>query len=266
MDDVELKWLDRDGGSRLAYKQTGFDQSSRRAGLVWLGGFHSDMEGGKVLALHTWAREAKRSFTRFDYYGHGASDGAFADGVISRWRDDALAVLDQLTEGKQILVGSSMGGWIALLAALARPERVAGLLLIAPAPDFTETLMWARFPQAVRDEIMAEGQWMRPSEYDLEGYPITRALIEDGRENLVLEKGRIPIGVPIRVLQGMKDEDVPYAHALTLVEQLAGDDVEFTLVKGGDHRLSEPADIDRLIRTAKELCRHVDASAASPST
>lgn len=220
---------------------------------MWLGGFHSDMEGGKALAVDAAAQAAGRAFVRFDYFGHGQSEGAFAAGTVSTWRDDALAVIDDLTDGPQILVGSSMGGWIALLCALARPERVAGLVLIAPAPDFTERLMWDGFSDAVRAEILETGQWMRPSEYDPDGYPITKALIEDGRQHRVLDKPIIPVTAPVRILQGMDDADVPWRHALETAEKLASDDVALTLVKGGDHRLSTDPDLARLIHTVMTL-------------
>lgn len=166
----------RPDGETIAYHHS----SGEGTGLVWLGGFKSDMEGSKALALEEWAQAVGHPTTRFDYFGHGESSGDFRKGTISRWRDDALVVLDEITTGPQILIGSSMGGWVTILAALARPERIAGIVLVAPAPDFTEDLMWAGFSDAVKAEIMNKGEWMQPSEYDFEPYPITRALIEDG--------------------------------------------------------------------------------------
>lgn len=244
--------LERGDGAVLAYHRVrGPDNGA--PGVVWLGGFHSDMGGTKALALDAWARAQGRSYVRFDYFGHGESAGAFEDGTISHWRDDALAVLDALTTGPQVLVGSSMGGWLALLAALARPQRVAGLVLIAPAPDFTQRLMWDVFADDVRAEIETTGRWMRPSAYGEDPYPVTRALIEDGRRHLLLDQPSLPIRVPVRILHGLEDADVPWTLAHTLMEKLESADVTLTLVKGGDHRLSEPAQLSLLTRTVAEL-------------
>ena len=226
-------------------------------GLFWLGGFKSDMQGTKAVALGDWARAQGRACVRFDYSGHGESAGDFADGTISRWLEEALGVFGAFCPGPQIVVGSSMGGWLALLMAreLRRrpgPATVAGLVLIAPAVDFTEALMWQRFPAAVKREIETTGVWRRPSEYSDEPYPITRGLIEDGRKHLLLG-GLIETGCPVRILQGVKDPDVPWTHAEGLVSRLAQDDVVLTLVKDGDHRLSRPEDIERLIRAVAEF-------------
>jgi len=237
-------------GHRIAYRQS--PGTAELPGFIWLSGFHSDMTGTKAQAVEDWAGQTGHPFLAFDYFGHGQSDGDFADGTVSRWKADALAVIDRLTDGPQVLVGSSMGGWIALLAALARPDRVAGLILIAPAPDFTEILMWASFPDAVKDEIMTQGHWIRPSEYDDEGYPITRRLIEDGRDHLLLDRS-IPFRKPVRILQGMQDADVPWSHAMELVSRLETGDLAITLVKDGDHRLSRAQDISRLLRTCAGL-------------
>lgn len=237
---------------------------------MWLGGFHSDMKGEKASILHTEAVKAGRAFVRFDYLGHGESAGDFADGTIGRWRGDALAVIDRLTTGPLVLAGSSMGGWLALLAALARPERVRGLMLIAPAPDFTERLMWVDFDDAQRTAIMEQGFWMRPSPHDPAGYPITRALIENGRDWLLMD-ARIPVHAPVRILHGARDEDVPWSHSFELVDLLDADDVRWELVKDGDHRLSRPQDIARMIAATLALADQVDAElssvrhAASPS-
>lgn len=237
-------------GRRLAYRRS----EGSGPGLIWLGGFRSDMEGGKATRLHDWADSEGRGFLRFDYSGHGASSGDFQEGTIGDWLDDALAAIDGLTDGRQILVGSSMGGWIALHAALARPERVAGLILLAPAPDFTETLMRPQLPAEAVAAIEDAGVWMQPSPYDPEPTPITRRLLEDGAQRLLLDRGGIPITVPVRILQGMQDPDVPWRHALRLVEELKSEDVTFTLIKDGDHRLSREEDLDRLVATAKALC------------
>lgn len=221
-------------------------------GFVWLSGFNSDMSGTKAQALEAWAMDTGHPFLAFDYFGHGKSSGAFADGTVSTWKADAVEAIDRLTDGKQILVGSSMGGWMALLAALARPERVAGLILIAPAPDFTKRLMWDNFPDHVRNEILETGRWMRPSPYEDGPYPITRALIEDGRNHLLLDSP-IAVSAPVRILQGMRDEDVPWSHAMSLVDALTTEDLAITLIRDGDHRLSRPQDISRLLRTAAGL-------------
>ncbi len=231
----------RDGG-RIAFCRHCGDGP----GIVWLGGFKSDMTGTKAQALGAWARAQGRAFVSFDYFGHGASDGDFRDGTVTRWRDDSLEVLDRLTEGPQILVGSSMGGWLALLAALARPERVAGLLLIAPATDFTQELLWKSYSDDIRRRITEQGEYLWPSLYDAEPYPITRGLIEDGRRHLLLG-GPTPIACPVRIVQGMADPDVPWPHAMRLLNAL-GPDTEITLVKSGDHRLSKPHEIALILR------------------
>jgi pimeloyl-ACP methyl ester carboxylesterase len=216
-------------------------------GVVFLPGFRSDMGGSKAIALRDHCAARGRAFLRFDYSGHGESAGHFEDGTIGQWAEDAIAVLDALTEGPQVLVGSSMGGWIALLLARARPERIAGLIGIAPAPDFTEALMWPAFTEAQRTEIMECGVLHLPSQYG-EPTPVTRALIEDGRRQSVLG-APIPLGCPVRILQGMRDPDVPWRHALRLVEAIAGDDVRLHLIKDGDHRLSRPQDLALLAET-----------------
>ncbi len=223
-------------------------------GLFWLSGFNSDMEGTKAVALDDWAAEQGRSCIRFDYSGHGLSEGAFIDGTISRWLEESLAVFDAYCNGPQIVVGSSMGGWLALLLTRELKKRgvaLAGLVLIAPAPDFTEALMWTNFPNDVKRQIESEGVWMRPSAYG-EPYPITRALIEDGRKHLLLG-GAIDIGCPVRILQGAQDADVPWKHAFELAHRLPADDVVLTMIQDGDHRLSRPQDIARLIATVAEL-------------
>jgi len=233
---------------RLAFER----QAGAQPTFVWCGGFKSDMAGTKAQALAEWARLRGQGFMRFDYSGHGQSDGEFTDGTIGAWADDALAIMDHATDGPLVLVGSSMGGWISLLASRARPKRVAGLLLIAPAADFTERLMWASFPPEVRREIEETGRWERPSAYDPEPYFITRQLIEDGRKHLLMDAA-IPFAGPVRILQGGLDPDVPAAHAEALANLIQSPDLRFDLIPDGDHRLSRPEDIDRLIGVANEL-------------
>lgn len=222
-----------------------------RPGIIWLGGFKSDMRSQKATALDTWAAEKGRAFLRFDYSGHGASEGRFEEATIGDWLEESLAIFRSAPAGPRILVGSSMGGWLALLIARAlqaagEEKRLAGLVLIAPAVDFTERLIWARLSPEAQAEIEAKGFWMRPSPYAPEPYPITRKLIEEGRNHLLFESV-IRTHCPVHILQGLKDEDVPPSHTMTLVEHLAGDEVVFSAIKDGDHRLSRPEDIARLI-------------------
>jgi len=240
--------LSRGDGHELAWRRV------RGSGptVVWLGGFHSDMTGTKAQALADGAAADGRSFLRFDYFGHGQSSGDFADGTISRWREDALAVIDQLVEGSAVLVGSSMGGWLAVLAALVRPERVAGLVLIAPAADFTEALIRPALSPDALATLTREGAWRRPSAYEDGAYAITRTLLEDGAQWCVLP-GPVAVRAPVRILQGGQDPDVPWRHALALAEALQSGDVVFTLVRDGDHRLSRPQDLARLVAAVREL-------------
>ncbi|HKD27709.1 MAG TPA: alpha/beta hydrolase [Xanthobacteraceae bacterium] len=238
-------------------------------GVLWLGGLKSDMSGTKAVALDRWAAAQRRNCVRFDYSGHGESEGKFTDGTVSRWLDETIAVFDAYCHGPQVLVGSSMGGWLALLLVrelrrrqprLGTPSPVA-LILIAPAVDFTEELMWKRFPARVKRQLESEGMWKRPSQYSAEPYPITAALIEDGRRHLLLG-GLIETGCPVRILQGVADPDVPWRHAVELVSRLAHDDVVLSLVKDGDHRLSRPEDIDRLIAAVSEFCKDLNSEAS----
>jgi pimeloyl-ACP methyl ester carboxylesterase len=226
-------------------------------GIFWLGGFKSDMKGTKAQALDRWAESEGRGCVRFDYSGHGESDGDFTAGTIGRWLEESLAVYTHFANGAQVVIGSSMGGWLALLLARALAAQkgaapIAGMVLIAPAVDFTEELMWKQFSDAIKREIEQKGQWMRPSEYGEEAYPITRGLIEDGRKHLMLG-GLIETGCPVHILQGVQDPDVPWRHAVELVSRFSRDDVVLTLVKDGDHRLSRPEDIERLIAAVKEF-------------
>jgi pimeloyl-ACP methyl ester carboxylesterase len=220
--------------------------------VVWLGGFKSDMRSTKAEALDAWAKKAGRAFLRFDYSGHGESEGTFEEGTISRWSEDTLSVLEHFLTNRPILVGSSMGGWISLLAARrlmrTRPDLApVGMVLIAPAVDFTERLMWDRFPEDIRKAVEETGVYYRPSDYSPEDpYPITKELIADGRNHLLFGNP-IQTGCPVHILQGMEDPDVPWNHALQLVEHLPGDSVSLTLIKDGDHRLSRPEDLERLI-------------------
>jgi pimeloyl-ACP methyl ester carboxylesterase len=255
-------------GEPLAYIEVGSDAAARsiavraRAGsapgLFWLGGFNSDMKGTKALALDAWAAEHGRACVRFDYSGHGESSGEFADGTIGRWLEESLAVFERFCSGPQVLIGSSMGGWLALLLAREIAKRggaasLAGLVLIAPAPDFTEELMWKAFSPKIRHEIETKGVWLRPSQYgDGTPYPITRNLIEEGRNHLLLG-GSIAVGCPVRILQGAKDPDVPWQHAFALVHRLPADDVVLTMIQDGDHRLSRPQDIARIIAAVAEI-------------
>ncbi len=228
--------LDRGDGVQLAYRRI----AGRTPGVVFLGGFNSDMTGSKAEDLAAFCAEQGRAFLRFDYSGHGASGGEFAQGTIGRWLEDATLLLDRLSAGPVVLVGSSMGGWIALLLALRRPQRVAGLVGIAAAPDFTTRIEAALSPEA-RAEMERTGVWLRPSQYGAP-YPIARALLEDGRHHLLLDKP-IPLEIPVRLLHGQQDPDVPWQHSLTIAERIAGSDVQVRLVKDGDHRLSTPRDL-----------------------
>ncbi|HYE44122.1 MAG TPA: alpha/beta hydrolase [Caulobacteraceae bacterium] len=234
------------GGERLAWCKIDGDGPT----VVWLGGFKSDMMGGKAQALADAAAANGWRFLRFDYSAHGESSGRWEDATIGQWRADALAAVDQLTEGPLVLVGSSMGGWLACLTAIDRPQRVAAMVLVAPAVDFTEALMRPNIPPEGLRDLELNGVWLEPSEYD-EPLPITRRLLDEGRDHLILG-GPVPIACPVRILQGQDDEPVPWRHALKLADALASRDVVFTLVKGGDHRLSSPADLERLVRTVEE--------------
>ncbi len=254
---AEPLFLDTPQGRRIACHR----REGKAPGVIFLGGFKSDMEGTKALFLEGWARRTGRAFLRFDYSGHGRSSGRFEDGAIGDWLEDALAVIDRLTEGPQILVGSSMGGWIALLVARSRPERVAGLVGIAAAPDFTEDGMWALFDPVQRSVLMEMGRIELPSAYSDEPYVITRRLIEDGRRHLVL-RSPLRLDVPTRLLQGTADEDVPVDTALRLFDHAEGDDIRLTLVKGADHRFSAPPLLDLVARTLEEVIAAAEARQA----
>lgn len=245
--------LARDDGASIAYRRL----AGTNPGVVFLHGYRSDMDGGKALALEQWCRESGRAFLRFDLFGHGESSGAVEDGTIGRWADDAEAVIGQLTEGPQILVGSSLGGWIALLAALRLRPRIAGLVGVAAAPDFTEDLMWAEFTAEQKRQMLEQGHVVQENCYEPENpWIIPRRLIEDGRSHLLL-RDAINLYCPVRLIQGQKDADVPWKTALKLADCLAADDVEITLVKDGDHRLSRDQDLARLVRVVATLVERV---------
>lgn len=251
MDTVSPQILECESGARLAFHH----HAGRGPGVVFLGGFMSDMTGTKATALEAHVTAHGHAYTRFDYQGHGQSSGRFRDGTISIWTQDALAILDKVATGPQILIGSSMGGWIALLCALARPEQVKAMVLIAPAPDFTQRLMWPSFSAAQKARIETEGYIEEPSDYGDDPYVITKALIEDGKKNLLLDKP-IPLDIPVRILHGQQDKDVPWGLSLDLIEALESQDVVLTLVKDGDHRLSEPDDIARLNAVVADLLQN----------
>ena len=257
MTDLCLKFLNV--GTGIAARRIAVRAREGAApGLFWLGGLKSDMKGTKAQALDLWARDHGRAMTRFDYSGHGESEGDFIDGTVGRWLEESMAVFDACCRGPQVVIGSSMGGWLALLLAreLARRAQadpsLASLVLIAPAVDFTEELMWKRFPPEIRREIEQAGVWARPSQYSDQPYLITRSLIEEGRSHLLLDN-MIETGCPVRILQGVQDPDVPWQHAVELSSRFAQDDVVLTLVKDGDHRLSRPEDIERLIAAVAEF-------------
>jgi pimeloyl-ACP methyl ester carboxylesterase len=240
--------LPRSGGHTIAYHRL----PGAVPGIVFLAGLRSDMTGTKALYLEEYCRRGGRAYVRFDYFGHGRSSGDFADGTVGRWTEDALAVLDQLTDGPQILVGSSIGGWIMLLAALAQKDRVKALIGIAAAPDATEDLLWPRLDPAQRSELLATGSVTLPSEYDPAGYTYQLQLIEEGRRHLIM-RAPIALDCPARLLHGLRDTSVPWQTSLRLAEQLTGSDVTVTLVKNGDHRLSTRPDLARLAATLDEL-------------
>ncbi|WP_395021500.1 alpha/beta hydrolase [Dongia sp.] len=257
-------------GCFLAYRRRfAVGDGAKSPGIVFLGGFKSDMSGTKASALDDFCHARGLAFLRFDYSGHGESSGDFLDGTISRWFADALAAFDRLTEGPQILIGSSMGGWIMLLLALARPERIKGLIGLAPAPDFTEDLIWQALSPVEREKLLRDGKLEQPSDYSPEPYVITRALIEDGRRHLLLSDkpgAAIGIDVPVRLLHGLTDPDVPPAVSLRLQQKLTSDDVVVQLIKDGDHRLSRPQDLQRLYAVVEELVAlSVASSAVNPA-
>jgi pimeloyl-ACP methyl ester carboxylesterase len=244
----ETAFLALADGSSIAYRHT----PGAAPGVLFCAGFNSNMQGIKALALEQWCRDRGRQFTRFDYSGHGESSGSVEEGCIGRWRDDTLAVLDRVTSGPQVIVGSSMGGWIMLLVALQRARRVKALLGLAAAPDFTERLR-ARLTDAQRQQLDRSGYADLPNCYDDgEPYRIGALLLDEGEAHLLLD-GEIPVDVPVRLIQGQRDDDVPWQLALRMAERIRGADVEIQLVKDGDHRLSQPSDLRRLELTLEQL-------------
>jgi pimeloyl-ACP methyl ester carboxylesterase len=240
--------LTRDDGATIGYRR----RDGKSPGVVFLCGFNSDMSGTKAEVLAAFCRARGNAFLRFDYFAHGVSSGDLADLTVGRMLGDTLAAIDKLTEGKLVLVGSSIGGWLMLLAALARPERVKGLVGIAAAPDATEDLMWQRMNFELREDVITKGSVRVPSKYSETGYLITRKLVEEAREHLVM-RAPLDIDRPVRLLHGMEDPDVPFETSLTLADRLTGGDVQVTLVKDGDHRLSRTQDIELLLRTVTSL-------------
>ena len=243
--------LECDNGAALAFHR----HDGEGPGVVFLGGFMSDMTGTKAVVLEEHCRKTGQAFLRLDYRGHGASSDDFVNGCIGDWKDDAIVALDALTDGPQVVVGSSMGGWIMLLAALARPDRIAGLVGIAAAPDFTERLMWPKFSDDIRQTIEREGVYYAPTEYGDTPYPITKRLIEDGRNHLLLD-AEIDIDCPVHLLHGQRDPDVPWEHSLAIAQRLRHEAVSVTLIKDGDHRLSRDEDLALLCRTVDALCQN----------
>ncbi len=240
--------LARPDGNTVAYVQS----DGKEPTVVFLGGFRSDMTGTKAVALEAWAHKKGHAFLRFDYLGHGQSSGRFEDGTIGRWLDDSLAAIDRLAKGRLVLVGSSMGGWLSLLVARARPERLAGLVLIAAAPDFTERMLLKGLSPEEQAKLQREGRLERPSQYSPEPSVFTWKLIEEGRNHLLLDK-KLALPCPVRLLHGQSDPDVPWEYSLQIAQHLDAPEVITTFVKGGDHRLSTPADIARLVATVEEL-------------
>lgn len=237
----------------MAYhRQSASGFGTRLPGVIFLSGFKSDMRGSKATALADFCRSRGQGFLCFDYFGHGETGGDFAEGTIGIWRDDAIAALDALSEGPQIIVGSSMGGWLMLLAALARPQRIHGLIGIAAAPDFTEDLIFAALSAADQARLRSEGRLEQPSAYSDDPYLISWKLIEEGRRHLLLREA-IGIDCPVRLLHGMADPDVPFAVAMRLTQRLASPDVQLRLIKDGDHRLSRPQDLDLLFDEVEKL-------------
>ena len=242
----DIQTLSRPDGETLAYKVVKGDGPT----VVWIGGFRSDMEGTKALALETAARERGWNYVRYDHFAHGQSSGDWKQATIGRWREDAVALIDSL-QGPVIPVGSSMGGWVALLATLARPERVKGVVLVNPAQDFTEKLMWPGLADHERQAILREGETVITEE-GLGSYVLTRRMFEEARDWLLLD-GVIDIAAPVHVLQGRADDVVPWRHQVELAERLAGGDLRLDLIEGGDHRLSTPSDLTRLVAAVEAM-------------
>ena len=249
---METSYLIKSDGVKIAYNKL----SGTEPGIIFFGGFASDMEGTKALALQDYAEELGQAFLRFDYRSNGKSSGSFTDGNIGKWLSDCLAVLDKLTHGCQILVGSSMGGWLTLLTAKERPGRVGGIVGIASAPDFTEDLMWSQFDDQTRKKLIENGQCSLASDYDESPYTITLDLIEDGKKHLVLRE-RLDIKVPFHLIHGMADEEVPYQLSLKLAEHVDSEKVQVNIIKNGDHRLSREQDLVEILKAVDDLTSHL---------
>ena len=224
--------------------------------LVWLCGYHSDMDGSKALMMEQTAKEIGFSSLRFDYSGHGKSEGDFEEGTISQWFNDAIKVIETYDLKKIILVGSSMGGWISIKLAQHFKNAIKAMVLIAPAPDFTQDLMWNKFPEEIKKQIQRQGYWLRPSPYDENGYKVTKELIEDGNNNSVLKRP-IEYNGPVRILHGALDEDVPFMRSIDLMQKITSDDVRLNIIKSGDHRLSTQSDLEILRATLKEIANSI---------
>lgn len=251
--DASPDYLELSDNRRLAYHRYRAPGTSvPRPGVVFMGGFRSDMTGSKATHFEALCRDIGVDYLRFDYTGHGQSSGDFADGSIGDWSRDAIDALDHLTDGPQIIIGSSMGGWVMLNVALARPDRLHALVGIAAAPDFTQELMWASMTAAERDALMRDGYIEQPNDYSDEPYLITRKLIEDGRNHLRLG-APLPIHCPVRLVHGMADTDVPYQLSERLMGHIASDDVELTVIKNGDHRLSDAHPLNLLSQVIRTL-------------
>ncbi|HRO32528.1 MAG TPA: alpha/beta hydrolase [Brevundimonas sp.] len=245
---TDTQHLIRPDGETLAFKRVAGDGAT----VVWIGGFRSDMEGTKALALDAAARQGGWNYVRYDHFAHGVSSGDWRQATIGRWRQDAIALIDALN-GPVIPVGSSMGGWIALLLALARPERMAGLVLVNPAQDFTQRLMWPTLPDHVRQTILRDGEALMVEE-GLGEYVLTRAMFDEARDWLLLD-GPVRLQTPLHILHGAADDVVPWRHQLALLERLEGADVTLERIEGGDHRLSDPAQLSRLVEAVERLRR-----------
>ena len=224
--------------------------------FVWLCGFHSDMDGSKALMMEQTAQEIGFSSLRFDYSGHGKSEGEFEEGTISQWFNDAIKVIESYDLKKIILVGSSMGGWISIKLAQHFKDAIKAMVLIAPAPDFTQDLMWNKFPEEIKKQIQKQGFWLRPSPYDENGYKVTKELIEDGNNNSVLKRP-IEFEKPVRIIHGALDEDVPFMRSVDLMQKITGDDIRLNIIKNGDHRLSNQSDLEILRATLKEIANAI---------
>ena len=244
---MSFQILTRENGTSIAYNKL----EGNSPGLIFMSGFMSDMNGSKALALEQHCQERGLAFLRFDYMGHGNSSGNFADGTIGLWAQNALTAFDELTEGPQIIVGSSMGGWMMILTAVSRPERVAGLVGIAAAPDFTEDLLPNQLTETQLSKIQEDGFVVIPSEYEIP-YTITKKLLDDGTQHLVL-RNEIPLDCPVRLLHGLEDTSVPWKTALKIQNMVRSKDVEVTLIKNGDHRLSREEDLEKLKKTVMEI-------------